>query len=86
MRLIGQLRAGSPDADRLLAAYPDVELIEFPGGDPPAGLAADAFFGGYIGWDDIVRWIDATGVRWVQLTGTGVDERPRRGVRRRARS
>ena len=76
MRLIASMRAGSRDAERVLAAYPEVELIEFTGGEPPRGLHADAFFGGYTGWDDIVRWIDASGVRWVQLTGTGVDRVP----------
>jgi phosphoglycerate dehydrogenase-like enzyme len=65
--------ATSPYAQRVRERYPDVELIEFSGGDPPAGLEADAFFGGYVGWDDIVRWIDAAGVRWVQLSGTGID-------------
>jgi phosphoglycerate dehydrogenase-like enzyme len=50
-----------------------VELVEYTGGDPPAGLTAEAFFGGYLGWDDILRWIDAAGVQWVQLSGTGVD-------------
>jgi phosphoglycerate dehydrogenase-like enzyme len=76
VRLIASLRAGSRDAERVLAAYPEVELIEYTGGEPPPGLHADAFFGGYTGWDDIVRWIDASGARWVQLTGTGVDRVP----------
>ena len=51
-------------------------MIEFAGGDPPAGLVADVFFGGYFAWDDIVRWVDAAGVRWVQTSGTGVDKVP----------
>jgi phosphoglycerate dehydrogenase-like enzyme len=74
MRIIAQL--GATSADEILAAHPDVEIVEFGGGDPPAGLQADVFFGGYMGWDDIVRWIDAGGVRWVQLSGTGVDKVP----------
>jgi phosphoglycerate dehydrogenase-like enzyme len=74
MRIIAQL--GATAADDILAAHPDVEIIEFGGGDPPADLKADVFFGGYLGWDDIVRWIDAAGVQWVQLTGTGVDKVP----------
>ena len=53
--------------------YPEVEIVEFTGGDPPAGLQADAFFGGYMGWDAIIAWLDAAGVKWVQLSGTGVD-------------
>ena len=74
MRIIAQL--GATSADDIRAAYPDVEIIEFAGGDPPPDLKADVFFGGYLGWDDIVRWIDAAGVQWVQLSGTGVDKVP----------
>jgi phosphoglycerate dehydrogenase-like enzyme len=69
---------GAAVADRLREAQPDVELIEFTGGDPPEGLAADVFFGGYFAWDEITRWIDAAGVRWVQFAGTGVDKVPAR--------
>ncbi len=76
MRVIAQLGITSTHADLIRDVYPDVELIEFQAGDPPAGLQADAFFGGYLAWDDIVRWLDATGVRWVQLSGTGVDKIP----------
>jgi len=77
LKLVAQIGAGSPQAEQLRARYPDVELIEFQAGDPPAGLKADAFFGGYMQWDDILRWIDATDVQWVQLTGTGIDNVPR---------
>jgi phosphoglycerate dehydrogenase-like enzyme len=73
VRLIAQLGVLTAEAVRIRDTYPDVEIIEFTGGDPPAGLEADAFFGGYLGWDDILRWIDAAGVKWVQLSGTGVD-------------
>jgi phosphoglycerate dehydrogenase-like enzyme len=73
VRLIAQLGITTAEATRVRAAYPDVELIEFAGGDPPDGLKADAFFGGYLGWDAILQWLDAAGVRWVQLSGTGVD-------------
>jgi phosphoglycerate dehydrogenase-like enzyme len=76
MRIIAQLGATSAHADLVRATYPDVELIEFGGGAPPAGLQADAFFGGYLGWPDIVRWLDVGGVQWVQLSGTGVDNVP----------
>lgn len=76
MRLIAQLGPTSPQAAFVRDAHPEVELVEFTGGEPPAGLSADAFFGGYFAWDDIMRWLDATGVRWVQLTGTGVDNVP----------
>ena len=67
-------------AEHLQRAQPDIELIEFTGGDPPPGLAADVFFGGYFAWDEIARWIDAAGVRWVQVSGTGVDKVPRRST------
>jgi phosphoglycerate dehydrogenase-like enzyme len=76
MRLLTQFPAESPEAELIRNAYPDVEVIQLTNGDPPAGLHADAFFGGYLGWEDVIRWIDATGVRWVQLTGTGVDNVP----------
>lgn len=76
MRLIAQLGATSADRDRIVAAHPDVELVEYSGGDPPAGLTADAFFGGYMDWPTIVRWLDAANVGWVQLSGTGVDRLP----------
>ena len=78
-RVINQMGDG---VARSPAAYPDVEIIEFAGGDPPPGLAADVFFGGYFGWDDIARWVDAAGVRWVQMSGTGVDKVPRCDLRR----
>ena len=73
MRIIAQLGAGSAEAVRIQDSFPDVELVEFAGGEPPAGLKADAFFGGYLGWDAILAWLDAAEVRWVQLSGTGVD-------------
>ena len=60
----------------IAGTYPDVELIDFTGGAPPAALQADAFFGGYMGWPEILTWLDAAGVRWVQLSGTGVDNVP----------
>jgi phosphoglycerate dehydrogenase-like enzyme len=59
-----------------IRAFPDVEVIELSPGPPPAETVADVFFGGYTGWDDIITWLDATGVRWVQLTGTGIDNVP----------
>lgn len=73
MRLIAQLGALTAEAHRIRETFPEVEIIEFAGGEPPADLRADAFFGGYMGWDAILRWIDAAGVTWVQLSGTGVD-------------
>ena len=75
MRVITQLGAGDPHRRLILEAHPDVELVDVAG-DPPEGLVADAFFGGYMGWESIVAWLDATGARWVQLSGTGVDKVP----------
>jgi phosphoglycerate dehydrogenase-like enzyme len=74
VRIIAQLGVASAEAARIHDVFPDVELVEFTGGEPPAGLRADAFFGGYLDWDGIVAWLDAAGVRWVQLSGTGVDK------------
>jgi phosphoglycerate dehydrogenase-like enzyme len=62
--------------DAIGAQYPEVDVVEFTGGDPPDGLQADAFYGGWAGWDDIARWIDAAGVQWLQLAGTGADGVP----------
>jgi phosphoglycerate dehydrogenase-like enzyme len=73
VRIIAQLGAASAEATRITDAYPEVELVEFTGGEPPAGLRADVFFGGYLGWDAILAWLDVAGVGWVQLSGTGVD-------------
>jgi phosphoglycerate dehydrogenase-like enzyme len=76
VRLIAHLGADSPQAEFVRAAHPDVELVEFKPGESPPTEPADAFFGGYMAWDEIIQWIDATDVRWVQLTGTGVDKVP----------
>ena len=76
MRVLGQFREGSVEAELVRNAHPDVELVDFTGGEPPGDVKADVFFGGYLGWDDIVCWLDATGVRWVQLSGTGIDSVP----------
>jgi len=76
MRIIAQLGATSAHADLVKHAIPDIELIEFTNDDPPPGLHADVFFGGYLGWDKILKWLAASGVRWVQLSGTGVDNVP----------
>jgi phosphoglycerate dehydrogenase-like enzyme len=73
VRLIAQLGVLTAEAVRIQAMFPEVEIVEFTGGEPPADLEADAFFGGYMGWDEIVGWLDAGHVRWVQLSGTGVD-------------
>jgi phosphoglycerate dehydrogenase-like enzyme len=76
MRVIAQLGESSAQADRVRAISSDIEFVEFHATDPPAGLEAEVFFGGYLGWDPILQWLNATGVQWVQLTGTGVDNVP----------
>lgn len=76
MRLIVQLDALSANFARIRDAHPNVEIIEFTGGDPPPGLRADAFFGGYVAWDQVIRWLDSAEVGWVQLPGTGIDNAP----------
>src|SRR3954452_16014565 len=75
LRVINQMGAGA--AAQIKAAHPEVEVIDFAAGDPPEGLTADVFFGGYFAWDESERWVDVHGVRWVQTSGTGVDKVPR---------
>ena len=75
LRVINQM--GPTAAAAIAGAVPDAEIIEFASGEPPAGIEADVFFGGYFAWEDIERWVDAAGVRWVQTSGTGVDKVPR---------
>ena len=65
-----------PAVAEAVRALDGVETIDFEPGDPPDGLHADVFFGGYAGWEAPLRWIEAGGVRWVQLSGTGVDSVP----------
>ena len=48
----------------------------FDGGDPPAGLEPMCSSAATSAGTTILRWLDATGVRWVQLSGTGVDKVP----------
>jgi phosphoglycerate dehydrogenase-like enzyme len=75
-RVIVQLGATAPERVRIEAAHPGVELVEFVSGPPPPDLRADAFFGGYAEWSEILQWLDVAGVRWVQVSGTGVDKVP----------
>jgi phosphoglycerate dehydrogenase-like enzyme len=74
MRIVVQF---APDAAaaRIAERFPDVEVLRFAGGEPPAG-AADAFLGGYADWDGVLRWVDGLAIPWVQLAGTGVDSVP----------
>jgi phosphoglycerate dehydrogenase-like enzyme len=74
-RVVNGFGFGDALRRRLDEAAIDVDLVDCAG-DPPDGLRAQVFFGGYHDWDRIVRWLDATGVEWVQLSGTGVDKVP----------
>jgi len=56
--------------------HPDVTVVGVTGDAPPAGLQADVFFGGYGDWATTLPWLQAAGVRWVQLSGTGADRVP----------
>jgi phosphoglycerate dehydrogenase-like enzyme len=76
VRVITQLGATSAHRALITDAHPDIELMELDG-DPPVDLSADVFFGGYLGWESILRWLDAAEVQWVQLSGTGVDNVPK---------
>jgi phosphoglycerate dehydrogenase-like enzyme len=56
--------------------HPDIDVVAMGEGDPPADLTADVLFGGYGAWERALNWIERTGVRWVQLSGTGADGVP----------
>lgn len=55
--------------DRIRSEFPSVTVIDISGGVPD-GAAGDVLFGGFS-----AHAVEATrrGVRWVQLTGTGID-------------
>lgn len=74
LRIVNQM--GPPAADAIRAEFPDAEIIELGPDGPPPGFTADVVFGGYGMWDTILEWVDAGGVRWVQLEGTGADKVP----------
>ncbi len=74
VRVLNQM--GERAAELVAARLPDVEMMPVTGDAPPEGLRAEVFFGGYGGWDRYLPWIEAAGVRWVQLSGTGADGVP----------
>src|SRR4051794_7926228 len=55
--------------------HADIDVVAVTG-DPPDGVRADVFFGGYGNWGSVLPWLDAAGVQWVQLSGTGADRVP----------
>src|SRR5262249_28167302 len=54
-----QRGATAPDRKLITDAFPEIELINVDG-PPPAGVHADVFFGGYMDWDTLIAWIEAT--------------------------
>lgn len=68
--------------DRLKAADPDIELIDFPqSGAIPEGLRAEVLLTTARGTPNLAELIDAVGVRWIHTVGTGVDRFPLDAVR-----
>jgi phosphoglycerate dehydrogenase-like enzyme len=70
VRVINQL--GPRAGEAITAAVPEVEVIEAGADPPPAGLRADALFGGW-GPHSLEY---AACVGWVHLAGTGIDSFP----------
>jgi phosphoglycerate dehydrogenase-like enzyme len=68
---------GDGVADAVRARHADAEVINLGADPPPEGLTVDAAFGGFGAWPRLLPWLQATGVRWVQLSGTGADGVPR---------
>lgn len=56
-------------SERLRSEFPDVEVIDITGGLPD-GATAEVLFGG---WGPNSAAAVGRGVRWVQLSGTGID-------------
>jgi len=75
MRVITHM--GPAAANAIRARFSDAEIVEFKAGVPAPDIQADVFYGGWAGWEEIARWIDHCGVRWLQLAGTGADGVPR---------
>jgi phosphoglycerate dehydrogenase-like enzyme len=67
---------GDGVAEKVRDRHPDVDVVAVTREPPPAGLRADVFFGGYGNWETMLPWIEAAGVRWVQMSGTGADKVP----------
>lgn len=63
-----------PPASAAIAAVEGVECIDVTP-DLPADATADVLYGGYPDWPRTLE-LAARGVRWVQLSGTGIDGAP----------
>ena len=74
MRVLNQM--GDGVAAMVRERHPDAEVVAVTADPPPAGLTADVFFGGFGDWSTMLPWLEQTGVRWVQLSGTGADRVP----------
>lgn len=68
---------GEQAADAARAAVPDVEVVVLGFADPlPDDLRGDVLFGGWHG-HPVYERLDEIGVRWIHLSGTGIDGWPR---------
>jgi phosphoglycerate dehydrogenase-like enzyme len=74
VRVLNQMGDGL--TARIRARRLEIDVVPLAAGDPPAGLRAEVFFGGYGDWSAILPWLRAAGVEWVQLSGTGADRVP----------
>jgi phosphoglycerate dehydrogenase-like enzyme len=61
-----------PALDRIRSRFPDLDIVDVSQGVPD-GVRGDVLFGG---WGPHAVAAMAAGVRWVQLSGTGVDGIP----------
>jgi phosphoglycerate dehydrogenase-like enzyme len=62
--------------ERVREEFPGVEVVDTAREDPPSGLRGEVWYGGWGDWDRIVRLAGEAGVRWFQLSGTGIDGVP----------
>ena len=72
------LCAVAPALDRIRSRFPALEIVDVSHGVPD-GVRGEVLFGG---WGPHAVAAMSTGVRWVQLAGTGVDGVPSRGAGR----
>jgi phosphoglycerate dehydrogenase-like enzyme len=62
----------APAVERIRSQCPSVEVVDISQGVPP-GVRGEVMFGG---WGPVAAEAMATGVRWVQMAGTGIDGAP----------